>query len=230
MIDAAKVTLLEQFDLFDALTQQEKIRLSESMELRKKPRYSVIYQPGEASEHLYLLCKGAIKISTHSRDGKEVIKQLIHPEAIFGELALVGEATRNETAQSLKEEVHYYTIRVSDFQRILAHNATLSQQVLLLFGQRMMAAENKLEDLIFKDARSRIVSFLHKVVTKRGRRVGYEMLLKHSLTHQDIANITCTSRQTVTLVLNELRKANLIYFNRGRILVRDMDTLRASAA
>jgi CRP/FNR family cyclic AMP-dependent transcriptional regulator len=84
--------------------------------------------------------------------------------------------------------------------------------------------------LIFKDARSRIVSFLHEVVAERGRRVGYEMLLKHSLTHQDIANITCTSRQTVTLVLNELRKENLIYFNRGRILVRDMETLRSSAA
>jgi len=45
------------------------------------------------------------------------------------------------------------------------------------------------------------------------------------LTHQDIANITCTSRQTVTLVLNELRKDNLIYFNRGKILVRDMAKL-----
>jgi CRP/FNR family cyclic AMP-dependent transcriptional regulator len=159
-----------------------------------------------------------------------VIKQLIHPEAIFGELALVGESQRNETAQSLKEEVHYYIIRVADFQRILAQNPVLSQRVLFLFGQRMMAAENKLENLIFKDARSRIVNFLYEVVNERGRRVGYEMLLKHSLTHQDIANITCTSRQTVTLVLNELRKENLIYFNRGRILVRDMENLRMSAA
>jgi CRP-like cAMP-binding protein len=227
---AAKITLLSQFDLFDALTETERNQLADAMEFRKKPRYSVIYQPGETSEHIYLLSKGAVKISTHSSEGKEVIKQLIHPEAIFGELALVGEAKRSETAQSLKEEVQYYTIRTADFQRILATNPKLSQQVLFLFGQRMMAAESKLENLIFKDARSRIVSFLHEVVAKRGRQVGYEMLLKHSLTHQDIANITCTSRQTVTLVLNELRKENLIYFNRGRILVRDMETLRLSAA
>jgi CRP-like cAMP-binding protein len=230
MQTAAKISLLEQFDLFDALTESEKLALADAMELRKKPRYTIIYQPGEVSEHIYLLCKGALKISTHSSEGKEVIKQLIHPEAIFGELALVGEARRSETAQSLKEEVQFYTIRIADFQRIMAKNPTLSQRVLLLFGKRMMAAENKLEDLIFKDARSRIVSFLHRVVAERGRQVGYEMLLKHSLTHQDIANITCTSRQTVTLVLNELRKENLIYFNRGRILVRDMETLRASAA
>jgi CRP-like cAMP-binding protein len=226
----AKITLLSQFDLFDALTETERNQLADAMEFRKKPRYSVIYQPGETSEHIFLLSKGAVKISTHSSEGKEVIKQLIHPEAIFGELALVGEDKRTETAQSLKEEVQYYTIRIADFQRILANNPKLSQQVLFLFGQRMMAAENKLENLIFKDARSRIVNFLHEVVTKRGRQVGYEMLLKHSLTHQDIANITCTSRQTVTLVLNDLRKENLIYFNRGRILVRDMETLRTSAA
>jgi CRP-like cAMP-binding protein len=230
MTIATKINLLDQFTLFDALTEAEKNRLADVMEFRKKPRYSVIYQPGETSEHIYLLSQGAVKISTHSSEGKEVIKQLIHPEAIFGELALVGESKRNETAQSLKEEIHYYTIRIADFQQILAQNATVSQQLLQLFGQRMMAAESKLENLIFKDARSRIVSFLHEVVLKRGRQVGYEMLLKHSLTHQDIANITCTSRQTVTLVLNELRKENLIYFNRGRILVRDMETLRASAA
>ena len=230
MDTTAKINLLNEFPLFDALTEVEKNRLADAMEFRKKPRYTVIYQPGESSDHIYLLSKGAVKISTHSNEGKEVIKQLIHPEAIFGELALVGEPVRNETAQSLKEEVHYYTIRTADLQRILAHNATVSQQLLQLFGQRMMAAESKLENLIFKDARSRIVNFLYEVVSQRGRQVGYEMLLKHSLTHQDIANITCTSRQTVTLVLNELRKENLIYFNRGRILVRDMEVLKANAA
>ena len=220
-----KLSLIREFDIFDGLTEAEKLRLTELMEFRKKPRYSVIYQPGETSEHIYLLSKGAIKISTHSNEGKEVIKQLIHPEAIFGELALVGEDKRNETAQSLKEEVHYYTIRVSDFQRLVFNNPVVSQRILNLFGRRMMNAENKLENLIFKDARSRIVGFLHEVVSERGRRVGYEMLLKHSLTHQDIANITCTSRQTVTLVLNELKKSDLIYFNRGKILVRDMAKL-----
>ncbi|MBC6993217.1 Crp/Fnr family transcriptional regulator [Neolewinella lacunae] len=230
MPTVAKIALLEQFELFSALTNEEKIQLCEAMEHRKKPRYSVIYQPGDASDHIFLLTQGAVKISTHNSEGKEVIKQLIHPEAIFGELALVGETQRTETAHSLKEEVHFYTIRVSDFQRILAKSPALSLSLLQLFGQRMMAAEHKLENLIFKDARSRIVGFLYEVVAERGRRVGFEMLLKHSLTHQDIANITCTSRQTVTLVLNELRKENLIYFNRGRILVRDMETLQASAA
>ena len=88
-----------------------------------------------------------------------------------------------------------------------------------------MKAENRLEGLIFKDARTRIVDFIKEYAETRGRQVGYERLFKHSLTQQDIANLTGTSRQTVTSVLNELRKSNLIYFNRNSILIRDMAKL-----
>lgn len=229
MATTDKINLLNEFTLFDHLSTFEKERLSKMMVKQTLARYQYIYQPGDVSDTLYLLSKGTIKISTHNEEGKEVIKRLIHPEAIFGERALVGETQRSETAQSLKNEVVFYTIRVSEFQQIMIGNPALSQEVLQLFGQRLIAAEDRLENLIFKDARGRIIDFLYKVVNKRGQQVGLETLLKHSLTHQDIANITCTSRQTVTLVLNELRKENLIYFNRGRILVRDLQQLRAIA-
>ncbi|MEO1623728.1 MAG: Crp/Fnr family transcriptional regulator, partial [Bacteroidota bacterium] len=103
---------------------------------------------------------------------------------------------------------------------------TQSRVVLHQFlGNRLRKAESRLESLIFKDARTRIIDFIKENVASRGRRVGYEMLLRHSLTQQDIANLTGTSRQTVTSVLNELRKMDLIYFNRKSILVRDMGKL-----
>jgi CRP/FNR family cyclic AMP-dependent transcriptional regulator len=225
----AKLELINNFSLLANLNEADRIRLAGMMEESTLPRYTFIYSPGELSNKIFFLSKGSLKIATHNKDGKEVIKRLIHPEALFGERALVGEEIRCESAQSLKDPVTFYTVRVEDFQKILVTNPAMSADLLNLFGRRLMAAENKLESLIFKDARSRIIDFLHEVVTLRGHRVGYEMLLKHSLTHQDIANITCTSRQTVTLVLNELRKDNLIYFNRGRILVRDLQQLGAIA-
>lgn len=215
-------SFFETFPLFDCLSDEERQSLKNMSEHRIKPRYSFIYLPDEKSDTIFFLAKGAIKIGTHSIDGKEVIKSLIHPLAMFGELGLIGETQRQDFAQALKEEVHIYAIKVEDFKRLMRGNFTLCDRVMSLFGNRLMKAENKLEGLIFKDARTRIVEFIKDSVTERGKRVGYEMLLRHSLTHQDIANITCTSRQTVTLVLNELRKNNLIYFNRGKILVRDM--------
>ena len=50
-------------------------------------------------------------------------------------------------------------------------------------------------------------------------------MIKHSLTQQDIANLVGASRQTVAAILNELRKSNLIHFNRNTILIRDIDKL-----
>lgn len=220
-----KTAFLTQFPVFSTLSDAERARLSEVMEHKVKARYSFIYLPGEPSDTIYFLAKGMVKIGTHSGDGKEVIKSLIHPLAMFGELGLVGESERQEFAQVLREDVHLYTLKVEDFQELMRSNFELSNNVMQLFGSRLIKAENKLESLIFKDARTRIIEFIKDAVDKQGRRVGYEMLLKHSLTHQDIANITCTSRQTVTLVLNELKKSDLIYFNRGKILVRDMTKL-----
>lgn len=225
MTKESKLSFIEQFPLFSSLSAEERELLCGMLEHRVKTRYSFIYLPGDNSDHLYFLARGTVKIGTHSSDGKEVIKHLIHPMAMFGELGLIGENQRTEFAQALKEDVHIYALRVDDFQRLMRNNFDLCNKVMTSFGSRLVSAESKLESLIFKDARTRIIDFIKDSISKRGRRVGYEMLLRHSLTHQDIANITCTSRQTVTLVLNELKKSDLIYFNRGKILVRDMAKL-----
>ncbi|MCH2080887.1 MAG: Crp/Fnr family transcriptional regulator [Saprospiraceae bacterium] len=225
MNNEAKMSFLTQFPLFSALSPEERIELGSLMDYKVKSKYSFIYLPEDPSDMIYFLAKGTIKIGTHSSDGKEVIKSLIHPLAMFGELGLIGERNRQDFAQALKEDVHLYSLKVSDFKKMMRNNFELCSSVMNLFGSRLMRAENKLESLIFKDARTRIIEFIKDSVASRGRRVGYEMLLKHSLTHQDIANITCTSRQTVTLVLNELKKSDLIYFNRGKILVRDIAKL-----
>lgn len=216
---------ISAFPLFDCLDPAEKTMLESMVECKVKQKYSFIYLPDEPSDTIFFLARGSVKTATHSADGKEVIKSIFHPLAMFGELGIVGEAARTDLAQCLREEVHLYLLSVDDMKLLMQRNFALCDRVLSLFGSRLIQAENKLESLIFKDARSRIIDFIKEAIARDGTKVGYEMLLRHSLTHQDIANITCTSRQTVTLVLNELKKSDLIYFNRGKILVRDMEKL-----
>lgn len=220
-----KQNFLEQFPIFETLTDTEKQQLFQMVEYKTRPKYSYMYMPDEPSSVVFFLVKGTIKIGTHSNDGKEVIKSILHPFSMFGELGIVGEQKRQDFARAMNEEVGFFTLRVEDFKKLMRSNHLLSLQVLGLMGERLRKAENRLEALIFKDARTRIIDFLKDNAEQRGRRVGYEMLFKHSLTQQDIANITGTSRQTVTSVLNELRKENLIYFNRRSILIRDMTKL-----
>ncbi|MDG1433718.1 MAG: Crp/Fnr family transcriptional regulator [Saprospiraceae bacterium] len=221
----SKTAFLEHFPLFETLNPDEKLRLIQMVEVKVKPRFSYIYLPGEASDKIFFLSKGTVKIGTHSKDGKEIIKSILHPTAMFGEMGIVGEEERQDFARAMGQEVHYCILKVEDFKRLMRSNHQLSIKILMLIGDRLRRAENRLESLIFKDARTRIIDFLKDAADQRGRRVGFEMLVKHSLTQQDIANLTGTSRQTVTSVLNELRKSNLIYFNRKSILIRDMESL-----
>lgn len=220
-----KLTSIAQSPLLSTLRHSEKQELCRYMSYLHVPRGEQIYQQGEVADHLFLLIQGTIKIARITPGRKEVIKSIIQPCTIFGARALLGESCRSDYAQSTHKEARLFAIKVAHFRRLMFRNFAFTNQLITLFGSQLMETENQLEALVTQDARSRIIAFIKSGMAQRGQRVGYEMLLQHSLTHQEIANITHTSRQTVTLVLNELKKNNLIYFNRGRILVRDLAKL-----
>lgn len=220
-----KLNIIDKIPLFDILNPDEKVRMSEMMEYQLTPRYSGIYDQGDKAEAIYLLGRGSVKIGTVNEEGKEMIKHILHPEMIFGEMALVDHSKYRNFAMSLNTEVGTFRISTRNFKRLMQANSQLSFQVLNMIGKRLQRAEDRLESLVFKDARERIIDFLRDNALRRGRKVGFETFFKHSLTQQDIANFTGTSRQTVTSVLNDLRKSNQIYFNRKSILIRDLANL-----
>lgn len=225
MTSTTKITFLRQFPLFENLSDGETRLLAGMINFHKCPKYHFVYKPGDPSDVMYFLIRGVVKIGIYSGDQKEVIKSILHPIALFGELGITGEEHRQDFAIAMNEEIHYFTLKISDFKDLMKSNYQLSEKVLLFVGDRLRKAEARLEALVFKDARTRIIEFLKDAAERRGRQVGYETLVRHSLTQQDIANITGTSRQTVTSVLNELKKSNLIFFNRRSILIRDMEKL-----
>ncbi len=214
-----------KFPLFSALQQPDLSLLGKMAEYRIVPKHSFVYLADEPSNYICLLVNGAVKIGIFSPDGREIIKSIQHPQSMFGELGLTGEHRRTEFAATMNREVEYYMVKVDDFKVLLQQNFELAQAVMLYLGERLRKAERQWESLILKDVRTRIVEFLKESAGERGRQVGYETLVKHGLTQQDIANLVGASRQTVTAILNELKKSNLIHFNRNTILIRDMDKL-----
>ncbi len=224
----AKASFLEifkQLSFFDVLSDSELQKLQSLSTLETLDRYRYIFKHNDAAENLYILVEGIVKTGRHSSDEREVIKNILHPISIFGELSLVGQETHMEFAMTMNQRTSFIKIDARGFKELMCKNSELSLNMLNLIGGRLQRTERKLESLIFKDARTRIIDFIKDMARQRGRRVGYEMLFKHCLTQQEIANITGTSRQTVTSVLNELRKENLITFNRRTILIRDMSKL-----
>lgn len=189
----------------------------------KKGEY--IYLPEEYSDRIFFISEGRVKIGNYGDSGKEITKAILGKGEVFGELALVGEDKRRDFAYVMEEST-VCVVGLNEMKSLMRDRNDLSIFLMKMMGSRMLELEQRLESLVFKDSRSRIVEYLHDLASKKGQRVGYEMLVRKFLTHQEIANITATSRQTVNTVLNELRNKNIITFNRRRLLVRDMDMLK----
>ncbi len=211
--------------MLTCLNEQELEQMVTVAQVRKAPRYQFIFMPDESADHLCFLVSGKVKTGTFSPEGREVIKEILSASAMFGDMTLGGETTRSEFAQALHDEAVYLTVKVSDFQQIMQGNQRLVFACMKHLSQRLQRVEERLAKLVLKDARERIIEFLVEAAGRDGRRVGYETLVKHHLTQQEIASLTGTSRQTVTSVFNDLKKSNLIYFNRNSILIRDVEKL-----
>lgn len=207
------------------LTPSEVDYLSQRVECIQFGKKEFIYDHGDESDYIYLLSKGSVKLGNFLDEGKELIKYIVQPGEVFGEKALINNHVREEFAVSVRENVQIWKIQTTDIQKLILQNGPLGIYFTSVIQDRLNNMERRLGSFIAKNARSRIVDFIKFNAETRGKQIGYEILINHKLTHQDIANITGTSRQTVTSVLNELKRLNLIYFNGMGILVRDLAKL-----
>lgn len=188
----------------------------------KKGEY--IYIPEEEANYIYLLSEGRVKIGAYGDGGKEITKTILSTGEVFGELSLIGTQKRRDFAYAM-ENTTVCVITVDEMKSLMREYSGLQLFMMKVMGNRVLEMEQRLESLVFRDSRTRIVEYLLNLSKKKGQRIGYEIVVRRFLTHQEIANLTATSRQTVTTVLNELRAKNIITFNRKRLLVRDIDLL-----
>jgi len=221
----AKMQYLSEVALFEGLPSDDLMDLASLADIKKYSKHQIIYRVGDAPEDVYVLVNGIIKIISKSGEGREVIKTIIPPKSLFGIEFLSSQSERSNTAKSIDKDLVCFAINSKDFKAYLKENWTLTERFIKMQGTRLKYLEDRFESLVFKDARERIIDFLKDNARKNGRQVGLEMLIKHSLTQQDIANYTGTSRQTVTYVLNDLKRQNQIYFKRKSILIRDIANL-----
>ena len=140
-------------------------------------------------------------------------------------MEIVGEESRKDFAIAMDAETRMCTLNLDQFKKMMEDNAQLSLDVTKTIGEKLRNIERRLESLIFKDARERFIDFMKEMVGKYGKKIGVKVLVKHDLTHQDIANLTATSGQTITTVLNDLKEKDLIYKERKRFLIREIEKL-----
>ncbi len=190
-------------------------------------RGEIIYVPREMADRIFFINEGRVKISVMNDDNKEVTKAILGKGEVFGELALLGEANRHDTALAM-EVTSVCVVTLEELRSLMRDRNEVNLFFMKMFASRQLEMERRLESLVFKDSRTRIIEFLVALTRSKGQRVGYEWVVRQFITHQEIANLTATSRQTVTTTLNDLRAQKLISFNRSRLLVRDLDALKSA--
>ena len=185
-----------------------------------------IYFSNDTADMVYFIHEGAVKIAGYTPAGEEIIKAVLHPGEIFGEMAVYGEDKRLDFAQTVEntELCILHRDQVSDLMMDLSKFREFLNR---LMGQRVIYTQKRLESLLFKDARMRIGEYVLEQATKHGRKtLDGAYVLRNYLTHQEIASFTGTSRQTVTTVLNEFREKGYLDFDRKRIVVRKAEEMQ----
>ena len=217
---------LENIDVTGIFCPQKLGNVHETHTTKSLKKGSYIYLQEEDADKIFFINQGRVKIGATSEDGKEITKAILGPGEVFGELSLVGEDKRRDFAICM-EETSLCTVTTSEMKGLMRDHSGLSGFMMKIMGSRVLEMESRLESLVFKDSRTRIIEFLINLANNKGQRVGYETLVRKFMTHQEIANLTATSRQTVTTVLNDLRSRNILTFDRRRLLIRDLALLTA---
>jgi len=183
-----------------------------------------IYFTDDTADKVFFINSGAVKIGTYTEDGNEVIKATLHSGEIFGELAVYGEDKRSDYAQAM-EDTNLCILKGSEVSGLMRDVKGFQAFLNKLMGQRIIYTQKRLEGMLFKDARTRIAEYILEEAQKHGRIKSGRVTLKNYLTHQEIANFTGTSRQTVTTILNDFREQGLIDFDRKKIIINHMEKL-----
>ena len=219
---------LENIDITNVFCPNKMQHAQDSQVHRTFKKGEYIYMPQEHADKIYFINEGQVKVGTYGDSGKEITKAILSKGEVFGELAILGGDKRRDFAIAL-EPTDTCIITKDEMNMLIRERSDLLLYFMNIMGSRKLDMERRLESLVFKDSRTRIVEFLKDLASQKGQRVGYETVVRRFMTHQEIANLTATSRQTVTTVLNDLRTKNILTFNRRRLLVRDMDLLEKEA-
>lgn len=226
MYDELKYWYLRDHKLFWTLSMSQIKQLCIITGFKQANKGEVIYFSASDVPRIFLLKKGNIKIVSIDEEGNETIKEILQKGDLFGELSLETDETTNEYAKVLTDEVSICSFLLSDFEDLLVRNPTLALSYTKFVGLKMKRFKNSYSNLVSKDAKTRLYSFLKDWAEREGIQEGKKYTLQNYLTQTDIAQIICTSRQTATLLLNEMQQEELITYDRKSISILNIDQLK----
>lgn len=219
MYDELKYWYLRDHKLFSTLSLGQIKQLCIITGFKKASKGEIIYFSNSEAPRIFLLKRGNIKIISVDDEGNETIKDIIQKGDMFGELSLENDLQVNEYAKVLTDEVSICSFLMSDFENLMLQHPNLAIGYTKFVGLKMKRLRNNYTNLVSKDAKTRLLTFLKEWAEREGNVVNNKIIIQNYLTQNDIAQIICTSRQTATTLLNELVEHKIIEYNRKEIVL-----------
>ena len=225
MYEELKYWYLRDHKLFWTLSMSQIKQLCIITGFKKAKKGDIIYFSSSDVPRVFLLKKGNIKIVSVDEDGNETIKDIIEKGDLFGELTLENDRNSNEYAKALTDDVAICSFLLSDFEDLLLRNPSLALSYTKFVGLKLKRIKNNYANLVSKDAKTRLLTFIKDWAERDGQKEGNRVTIQNYLTQNDIAQVICTSRQTATVLLNELEENGLMHYGRKEIIIEDISRL-----
>jgi len=218
-----KVEFLETIDIFQDLSPFEIEGIGQQTKMVAYTAKHLFYMPSDPGEVLFILKQGRVQLYRISSDGRKLIVAILRPGAIFGHMALVGQHMHSTFAEALDDCLICLMNRL-EVEHLLVEKPQVALRFLETIGYRLFEAERRLEESVFKRIPARLAGLLLRLNSETEGEVlkGY--------THQYLADMLGTYRETATQTLNEFQSRDLIRIGRKSIEILNKGGLEEVAA
>lgn len=217
-----KLSYFRKADLFHGLSEDELRECERTLPMFEAVPGRILYTPGQQTEALYVIKDGSVRLYRISREGREVNLGTLGTGDVFGTLPMFGAASRNTLAETASNSV-ICMINEHQLQDLLGRHPDIAIHLLRLLGERLMMVEDLAEDFVFRTAEQRVTRSVLKLLAERGDG-------KLAVSHEQIAKDAGVARETVTKVLDSMKRRGWLKIGYRSIKVLDRERLEERAS
>jgi CRP/FNR family cyclic AMP-dependent transcriptional regulator len=216
MATTVSPAVLKAVPLFSSLQEEQLRMLTTMVSRRSASRGTTIMAGGDATDSLYIVLSGRLKVMMSDSDGKEVILTILGPGEFFGEMGLIDDEPRSASVVSI-EPCELLYIAKRDFKKCIAENHDMAMEVMRSLVRRLREADRKIGSLALLDVYGRVA----RLLLDMAENVNGEKIVTKRLPKQDIAKMIGASREMVSRVMKDLQTGGYIEMRGSNIVLRD---------
>ena len=208
---------INKTELFSSLSPEELRAVREKVMIKKFKKNEVILHEENTNDYMYIILDGEAKVIQVTGEGKGIIVTIHRTGDFFGELSLIDGKTAPATVKATRDSITAL-ISKKDFFALLFNQKKVLENLLNILSSRLRDSWKRIQMLNFNDAAQRIKMLFLMLSETYGKETPQGVVLGIKLIHQDIADMTGLTRETVTRVLDKWQKAGEIQILKNKFI------------